>query len=210
MSNSDHTTRTILLSGSNIIVSRGSDSNSDTDAEDLTSGHAQIRRFSLSNKTTANFLDGELLGWGLRNSVGLAEDPIHGGIWSVENSVDQLMRDGVDIHTNNPGEELNFHGFSNGSLGPLSEMGRNYGYPVCYALWETKGFPDLRGLKTGDQFPGGNSTEDCSTYEAPMVTFQAHMAPLDIKFNSNGKSAFISFHGSCKPHPSPLFRSTFS
>lgn len=31
---------------------------------------------------------GDVLGWGLRNSVGLGEDPSTGGIWSVENSAD--------------------------------------------------------------------------------------------------------------------------
>jgi hypothetical protein len=120
MANSDHTTRTLLRSRSvdgRMIVSRGSTSNLDLLAEDINSGHSQLKAFELGNdNSVAQFqTDGVLLGWGLRNSVGVAEHPVTGGIFSVENSVDQMQRDDVDIHENNPGEEMNFHGFLNGT-----------------------------------------------------------------------------------------------
>ncbi|KAL6852375.1 hypothetical protein ACO1O0_006919 [Amphichorda felina] len=114
MTNSGHMTRTLLLSRSRPgtpFVSRGSASNKDLKAKDLALGYSQIRSFNISRFNDGDgpydFLGGHVWGWVLRNSVGAADDPVHGGIWSVENSADQLHRDGRDIYTDNPGEELN-------------------------------------------------------------------------------------------------------
>lgn len=211
MSNSDHTTRTLLVSKKQpgtLLVSRGSSSNEDDDARDINSGHSQIRSFNITRigpgDSPYNFLDGNLIGWGLRNSVGVAEHPSNGGIWSVENSVDQLQRQGQDIHQNNPGEELNYHGVLGSVLGSSDNQGGNYGYPDCYTLWSTAGFPDLGDLQVGDQFadddaPSNVTDASCNTdYIPPRIAFQAHSAPLDIKFSPNASEAFVTFHGSCK------------
>ena len=214
MTNSGHVTRTLLLSKKQpgiLLVSRGSDGNEDDGAADLDSGRSQLRSFNLTALSDGDdpydYLDGDVWGWGLRNSVGVAEDPVHGGIWSVENSVDQLERNGEDVHKDNPGEELNFHGFINGSAdgGIIEETGEanNYGYPLCYAIWGTENFPDLGDLETGDQFPDEESSdatdESCNDdFVSPRLSFQAHTAPLDILFRNDGSEAFISFHGSCK------------
>lgn len=210
MSNTDHTTRTLLLSKKQpgtLLVSRGSQSNEDDAAEDINSGHAQIRSFDLTklgSGTSAKpyqFLDGHVVGWGLRNSVGVTEHPNTGGLWSVENSVDELHRKGQDIHQDNPGEELNYHG-TLANPDDQTTQGGNYGYPVCYAIWSTKNFPDLGTLTTAAQFPDddapGNVTDAaCNTdYVAPRLAFQAHMAPLDIKFDADAANAYVSFHGS--------------
>lgn len=145
--------------------------------------------------------DGILIGWGLRNSVGVAEHPITGGIWSVENSADGIRRGGQDIHEDNPGEELNFHG----SLNDSSTLGANHGYPHCFAVWNTTTIPERGGLGVGDQFVidgpnnGGSVTDEvCARdYTPPRLTFRAHMAPLDIKFPpGDGARAFVAFHGS--------------
>jgi glucose/arabinose dehydrogenase len=208
MSTPDDSTRTLLLSNKQpgtLIVSRGSESDTDTSAEQLNSGHSQIRSFDVgslsSNAAAYEFTDGKVLGWGLRNSVGVGEHPVTGGIWSVENSVDVLIRDGKDIHQNNPAEELNFHGFLNGTT---ENQGGNYGYPLCYTIWDTKGFPQLGSLKIGDQFPSSEAAktltdQDCNTeYVDPRLAFQAHSAPLDIKFTTDGTTAYVTFHGSCE------------
>lgn len=190
----------------------GSQGNDDVEAEDRSTGHSQLRAFNVSALDERSrplgerfrpydYLDGDLLGWGLRNSVGVAEHPETGGVYSVENSVDNLRRRGRDIHRDNPAEELNFHGFLNGSR---EDQGGNYGYPLCYTIWSTDNFPSLGDLETGDQFPadrtGGRSApsdEECNTeYVPPVLAFQAHTAPLDIKFDGNGTKAYISFHGS--------------
>lgn len=217
MTNGGHTSRTLLISQKHpdmLLVSRGSDGNDDAGAEDRDSGRSQIRAFNISSfdgnsdKKPYDYLDGEIIGWGLRNSVGVAEHPETGGIFSVENSADELHRDGKDIHKDNPGEEMNFHGYLNGS----DDQGGNYGYPLCYTLWSTEDFPNLGGLKIGDQFPadrqadGDDATaltdEECkSDYVAPVLAFQAHTAPLDLKFDENGTRAYVSFHGSWNRDP---------
>jgi len=112
MTTSDHTTRTLMLSqkvNGTLVISRGSTSNVDPLAEMLSSGHSQIKAFDLNNVTDLGYdfnTEGLILGWGLRNSVGVVEHPDTGGIYSVENSVDQIMREGKDVHQDNPGEEM--------------------------------------------------------------------------------------------------------
>lgn len=205
MSNTDHATRTLLMSQKQpgiLLVSRGSASNVDVGSEDFSTGRSQLRAFDMSNVTETSLpydfsTSGRLLGWGLRNSVGLAEEPLAGGIYSVENSVDQITRDGTDVHQNNPGEEMNFHGYLNSST---ENQGGNYGYPECFALWDTD-IPDVGSLVVGDQFTmAPNSTLNDTTCSSskipPRLTFQAHMAPLDIIFLSNGTEAYVTFHGS--------------
>ena len=185
-----------------LLVSRGSTSNVDLDAAELSSGHSQIRAFNLLNMTSDPYgydTDGLRLGWGLRNSVGVAEHPDTGGIYSVENSVDQIMRDGKDVHEDNPGEEMNFHGYLNGT--EYAAQGSNYGYPYCFSAWVPSEIPDNSKITVGTQFAMGtpnNTINDtfCAERTPPRLTFQAHMAPLDIKFNNSGSEAWVTFHGS--------------
>ena len=140
---------------------------------------------------------------GLRNDVGIDEDPITGALYSVENSADEVTRNGVDIHENNPAERMNFLGWLQPPEGTpqYDGQGANFGYPHCFAAWDPSGIPGFGG-KAGDLFAigdveGGNSDATCQNqYTAPRLVFQAHMAPLDIKFNSKASEAWIAFHGS--------------
>lgn len=186
-----------------LLVSRGSQSNLDPLALDVSTGVSTIKAFNLSssNNSAYNFAQqGTLLGWGLRNSVGVAEHPTTGGIFSLENSVDNFQRNGQSINRNNPGEELNFHGYLNGTQ--TEEQGRNYGYPSCYAAWNVSEIPENQGISVGTQFAIGNQNATVNdTFcrqdrQAPKITFPAHTAPLDIKFNTNGTAAWVTFHGS--------------
>lgn len=170
-------------------------------AQQLNSGHSQIRAFDIVNPPAGRPYDypseGTLLGWGLRNSVGVAEHPVTGGIFSVENSADQVERNGTDIHQDNPGEEMNYHGFLNGSK---ENQGGNYGYPDCFALWGTD-IPNKGNLTVGSQFaldPSAtlNDTTCARDFVPPRLTFQAHTAPLDMLFSSDGTAAYVTFHGS--------------
>ncbi|KAK4119050.1 soluble quino protein glucose dehydrogenase [Parathielavia appendiculata] len=205
MSNSDLVTRTLLMSKKQpgtLLVSRGSGDNDAIQTEDVTNGLSQIRAFNLTNLTSSsspyNFnTDGAVLGWGLRNSVGVSEHPVTGGIYAVENSVDGVQRNGVDVHENNPGEELNFLGYLNGTQGGTG----NFGYPHCFAVWQVDEIPENDGLAVGKQFAvQENSTlrdETCAEdYVPPRLTFPAHYAPLDIKFSAGGEEAYITFRGS--------------
>ena len=61
-----------------LLVSRGSLANLDPNAEDISTGVSTIKAFNVSNATGSAYdfpNDGVLLGWGLRNSVGVGEDP---------------------------------------------------------------------------------------------------------------------------------------
>lgn len=205
MNNQGHVTRTLLMSQKSpgtLLVSQGSGENNDQLARDKASGISQIRAFDVSSLPAEPYeyaSAGTMLGWGLRNSVGVAEEPTTGAIYSVENSFDSIERNGVDIHQNNPGEEMNFHGFLNGTT---DNQGGNYGYPDCYAVWDPSA-SGLNSFQIGDQFTPSTSevTTDSvcrDNYVAPRLTFPAHTAPLDIKFLPDGSEAYISFHGSCK------------
>lgn len=208
MDGTDHVSRTLLLSRdvaagtTKLLVSRGSYSNYDQAALTVTSGHSQIRAFDVSSSMAGQFpysyTSDSVIGWGLRNSVGLAEEPTTNALYSVENSIDDVTRDGTDVHDDNPGEELNYHG-------PVSQItsstAPNFGYPYCFALWDTTAFPDIGSLTVGDQFSMVQTTtiddQKCAAnYQAPRLTFQAHMAPLDLLFVPDGSAAYVSFHGS--------------
>lgn len=208
MANDDLVTRTLLIPRSNpgkLIVSRGSADANVVRASTLSSGLSQIRAFDLSNFTTSSkpydfSTSGLVLGWGLRNTVGLAAHPVTGGLYGVENSVDGVTRNGRDIHENNPGEELNFFGYLDPTKASPSQ-GKNFGYPHCFAVWDVAEIPDNDGLSIGAQFARTeNSTlrdETCAKdYVPPRLTFPAHFAPLDIKFSGDGREAYVSFHGS--------------
>lgn len=112
-----------------------------------------------------------------------------------------MVRKGVDVHNTNPGEELNFHGLPNDTSSRV--YGKNYGYPACVAIFDSSnvvGYPG--GAKTGmqmvgDQMPSSYTDEWCQRNTvAPSITFRSHLAPLDIKFRLDGRSALVSFHGS--------------
>ncbi|RMZ88932.1 hypothetical protein DV736_g3851, partial [Chaetothyriales sp. CBS 134916] len=208
MAGSDHSTRTLLLSRNMpgmIVISRGSTANLDIQAAGISSGIAQVKAFDLRNFSGPYDYgrDGLRLGWGLRNEVGIAEHPISGGIYGIENSADQIYRHGVDVHEDNPAEELNFLGFLSDSNDP--DEGSNFGYPWCFSAWQVRDLPDNGNLSVGSQFAisaspdldNQNRTDAyCAEQTQPRLVFQAHMAPLDIKFNDTGRQAWITFHGS--------------
>lgn len=217
MANRGHSTRTLAIHrDTHLLVSVGSQGNIDPEALDASSGRSTIKAFALSSLEGINEpLDypsnGILLGWGLRNSVGVAIDPRTGGIWSVENSLDMFEREGEEVWEDNPGEELNFHGFANETLQDGFE-GPNYGYPQCVAVWDVDSLPENDGLSVGDQIPVEQgdidvlSDEQCvdpKRFVGPRLTFQAHQAPLDVAFdlygddNNEGTGGlWVSFHGS--------------
>ncbi|KAL8723414.1 MAG: hypothetical protein Q9181_007285, partial [Wetmoreana brouardii] len=212
-SDGDHITRTLLVAKkqkNTLIVSRGSESNVDFNSLDLTTGHCQIKSFALKqndDSTTQNFnTSGKLLGWGLRNSVGIAEHPLTGGIYSVDMGMDQATRDGKDIHQSNPGDELNFHGII-GKANDLNQ-GLNHGYPYCHAAWDVDAIPNKGDLVVGNQFLVGDVNNTFTANDtindavcakeraAPVITLPPHNAPIDLKFTADGTEAYISFHGS--------------
>ena len=220
MLNDGHTTRTLLLPRSApdlVIVSRGSEGNLDPLAlEPLKTGHAQIKAFNLTALDSSSLppydftADGALVAWGVRNGVGLAEHPHTGGIWEVENSVDEVHRLGRDIHQSNPGEKLNSLGraanisFTNDPLQATNST--NFGYPTCVAAWDPSTIPSPQtGITRGTQFSLLNPPNDplCQppTTQPPHLVFHPHTAPLDLLFNPAGTTAWTTFHGSWNAAP---------
>lgn len=211
-SDGDHITRTLLFAKkqeNTLIVSRGSESNVDFNSLDLTTGHCQIKSFAVQNAsaTPQNFnTTGKLLGWGLRNSVGVAEHPLTGGIYSVEMGMDYATRDGKDLEQNNPGDEMNYHGII-GKANDLSQ-GLNHGYPYCHAAWDLSAIPNRGDLVVGNQFLVGdvndtfiandtiNDAVCAKERAAPVITIPPHNAPIDLKFTADGTEAYVSLHGS--------------
>ncbi|KAF2431154.1 soluble quino protein glucose dehydrogenase [Tothia fuscella] len=198
MTSADHTSRTIWASKkvpNMILVSRGSSSNTDAGAASVSAGRSQIRAFDITKGGAQDYTTGgKLIAYGVRNSVGVTEHPVTGGIWSVENSVDDLARGGKDIHQDNPGEEMNYHGYLNGTASPM--QGKSYGFPGCYAAWKVVDLPNNQQIKVGTHFSPTASDANCATAIPPRLTFPAHWAPIDIKFNTKGTTAYVTSRGS--------------
>lgn len=185
MSGSDHTTLTLLLSRKapgTILISRGSTENMDWGATDKATGISNIRSFSVAPpfQKTKQYTECILIGMGLRNSIGMDEHPILGGIWSNENAADDIRRDKIDTHENVPGEEINFHGYLNGTASPFT--GTNYGYPYCASMWglesmfkdaskKTVAFPRKDKLQVGKQFFVGDVQGMLPTGQLPTKGF---------------------------------------
>jgi len=99
------------------------------------------------------------------------------------------------VHNENPAEKLNYHGNLNATTNPLK--GANFGYPSCVPAWDPNNLGQS-GLKVGSLFKpdGVPNASDCASRQPGTLHFHAHTAPLDVKFNANGTSAYIAFHGS--------------
>ncbi|EAQ85440.1 hypothetical protein CHGG_09454 [Chaetomium globosum CBS 148.51] len=208
-------TRTLLMSKKQpgtLLVSKGGP---ETNVAGNQHYGLQIRAFEFTSVTRDfplySFLredEGVVLGRGLRDSVGVAEHPVTGGIYAVENSAVVAKRNGKDVHENNPGEELNFLGYLNGTATATWNQSTHFGYPDCLAVWQVDEIPDNDGLAIGTQFATQENTtfrdETCAeNYVPPRLTFPAHYAPTDIKFSSDGKTAYIAFHGSSDRSSTP-------
>ncbi len=115
---------------------------------------------------------------GLRNTLGWAWHPKTGDLWGMDHGSDWRGDD-------QPPEELN-----------RIEQGKNYGWPYCY------------GNKNVDRYlatnpPGRTKAEFCAASTAPVLTYQAHSAPIAMVFYTGDKfpaeyqnSAFVTMHGS--------------
>lgn len=89
---------------------------------------------------------------------------------------------------------MNFLGSIGGT--PASKnMGADFGYPECFAVWNTS-IPDFQG-KVG-QMIGTVSSNDtvCATqHQAPRLVFASHRAPISLLFNKSGTMGWITMRG---------------
>ncbi|KAJ2925324.1 hypothetical protein H1R20_g11771, partial [Candolleomyces eurysporus] len=204
-----HNTRTLHISRKSpdyLVVSVGSGSNIDEGAFQAVAGRAQIRSFDTRNLGAegSTFTDGnagKVLGFGMRNSVGIAEDR-EGTIHSIDNSVDDAYRVNVvtgqvlDIHNDNPAEKVY-------ALGQANNANESFfgGAPYCYTVYDPAPITDL-SLQPGDYFalqPNSSFNDAwCSANAArPSLILPPHTAPLDMKFGVKGdNNLYIGLHGS--------------
>lgn len=112
--------------------------------------------------------------------------------------MDDLRLNSRDVHNENPAEKPNYHGVLNDTANKFK--GANFGYPSCVPAWDT-GLLNVASLQVGSLFKpdGVPPASDCAQRQHGRLHFHSHTAPLDIKFNANGASAYIAFHGSCTP-----------
>lgn len=104
----------------------------------------------------------------------------------------------VDIHSDNPAEELNY-------IGDVSPSTKWYGFPTCYSVWKPSDIRD-KSFNVGDQFvlaPNATFSDSACALKSipPRLTFQAHSAPLDTKFDRSFANMYIALHGSWDRDP---------
>ncbi|CAG5181965.1 uncharacterized protein ALTATR162_LOCUS9924 [Alternaria atra] len=209
MDSRGHVTRTLSIPPKYphlLIVSHGSNDNFDYGSADMKTGRSCIKVFDTTAVPTDGYdypTGGYQMGYGLRNEVGLAFDA-DGMLWGVENSSDELHRIingvSVDIHTDNPADEINYLG------DPSKENTNWYGYPTCYTVFNPDSITDKK-FAIGDQFvlePNATFSDDtCKTNSIPpRLALPAHSAPLDATFDRNYTSMYITIHGSWNRSPS--------
>ncbi|MBC8098314.1 MAG: sorbosone dehydrogenase family protein [Armatimonadetes bacterium] len=115
---------------------------------------------------------------GLRHTIGFGWHPVTNELWGMDHGIDSL---GDDV----PPEELN-----------RIEAGSNYGWPFCY------------GQQVVNTFIAGapmdmTKAEFCAASAAPVVTYQAHSAPIGMVFYTGSQfpaeyvnDAFVAMRGS--------------
>lgn len=173
-----------------------------------------VKRFPLARYTAGKpfqWNDGEIVVRGVRNVTAIARAP-HGRIVGIDNSVDDVVHGGADVHQDNPGEAI-----------VALEPGKKYGYPFCFFA--------QRVVENGVVIPPGTplvsevkhdvpvfkelaknikSTRDdawcAANVDRPISFVQAHSSALGMAFPQPGatfalvdawrRGAFVALHGS--------------
>ena len=119
---------------------------------------------------------------GLRNTIGFGWHPDMRELWGMDHGADWRGDD-------QPPEELN----------QIVEGG-NYGWPYCIA--------DRRPDPFMDDPPGASKAAYCAKTRAPVLTYQAHSAPIGMVFYTGQQfppeyrgDAFVAMHGSWNRMP---------
>lgn len=159
-----HFTRTLLFHDGKMYVASGSDCNV---CKEEDPHRAAVTEYTPEGKELRIFASG------LRNDVGLSENPVTHTLWGGDNGRDWLG-------DNLPPEEVN-----------ELVAGGNYGWPFCYG----NKIPNPEFKAEGEKV--------CPSTIAPKVEMQAHMAPLGVTFYAGDKfpaeyrnGLFVALHGS--------------
>ncbi|GAB1317801.1 Soluble quino protein glucose/sorbosone dehydrogenase [Madurella fahalii] len=208
-----HTSRTLAIPPNNpnlLVVSLGSAGNIDAPTIMKETGRAIVKVFDMSKTPSGGYTyntEGWYLGYGLRNEIGIIFDG-NNMVWGVENSGDQLTRSTggrtVDVHIDNPAEELNYLG------DPAKSNEQWYGYPTCWTVGNPSVIPD-KSFKIGQQFlisPNSTFDDDSCAQQSmpPRLSIQAHSAPIDGKFDKDFTNMYVSLHGSWNRQPATGYK----
>jgi len=210
-----------------ILVGTGPMTDLDATARDPSSGRSSIRRYPIPLTTSSSyaFADGQTVAYGIRNPTGFSMYPSNGvslkQLYVVDNAaeLDTNATFSPTFSADNPADEFQFVQYVVDQDNNIP-VPRFYGYPDCATLWEPGADPtNVPGFLTahrGTQFsvasnPGRGDAwcMNVTNNVPPVVPFQAHTSPLDVKFFTpslfkNGNTfpqtfagdAFVSFHGS--------------
>ncbi|KAF5369181.1 hypothetical protein D9615_009981 [Tricholomella constricta] len=218
-----------------LLVGAGPLTNIDLTARDPASGRSQIRRMVFPQISLPIYpppallwANGQVVAYGIRNPAGFA----HGvdislepagtrSLYVVENGASINSLSGITpfFANDNPSDELELVKYSTSS--PSTIKPKSYGFPDCTSLWngdaDPAGVPQYVGFPRGSQISlnldflhDAGWCKDPANNQPPSLNFQAHSAPLDIKFYTPSGSAtkvpsfpstlsgdaFVSFHGS--------------
>jgi glucose/arabinose dehydrogenase len=201
-----HSSRTLAFdSQGRLIVSIGSASNVDSTQEQWDT-RALVRRFTLPATIPSggiDFASGVVIASGMRNEAGLYVDA-QDRIWGVENGRDDLSNAalGGDIHTDNPGEEINL----------IDGQGTTfYGYPFCFSEFVLAAGSGAATQWADDSIAMASRKTDgwcrsAANVRPPAFSMQAHWAPLGIiQYTGStlpfGGDFIITAHGSWNRSP---------
>ncbi|MFT4038550.1 MAG: PQQ-dependent sugar dehydrogenase, partial [Thermomicrobiales bacterium] len=120
----------------------------------------------------------EIFAAGLRNTIGWGWAPDTGQLWGMDHGSDWRGDE-------QPPEELN-----------LIEQGKNYGWPFCFADQQVDAFLSQKPV-------GATPEQYCANTEAPVLTTDAHSAPIAMVFYEGAQfpeeytgDAFVAMRGS--------------
>ena len=220
-SNGTHKFHTVHVYDGMLWVHSGAENNAvNPRGAEYDDDRALIRRFDLSKLAPgAPFVwtSGEIVSRGVRNAVGFARNAA-GTVFAVVNGADNVTYGGVDVHLDNPGDQL-----------IKVESGTRYGYPFCMSavrvLDGARIVPPGTMLPTtvqgadleGHVFDNPHDAAWCSANaDRPSSLFQAHSAALDLTFFEREPAgnlperyrggAFVSLHGSWNRVPSTGYK----
>jgi len=171
-----------------------------------------VKIFMMPSQVGSDWSDGQIVVSGLRRTTGLRFDA-NGNLWGVDNGVEDLTQNGVDIHNDNPSDEINLltNNTVNGTL-------NFYGYPYCWSEYRLVGGlgPGTQWVQSDFQSDGIHSNSWCqnqSNVIPPALAMPAHVAPMDILFyygnnfpHVDSGDAFVTWYGSTDRSPPSGFK----
>lgn len=190
--------------------SAGNATNENANRAEYDVDRSLIRRFPLAsfNGTPFQWSSGEVVTVGLRNANGFTQTAT-GRIYAVVNGLDDQRYANVDVHNDNPGEQI-----------VEIAAGKKYGYPFCFTAQRVVVNGALVASGGKQLVNAGFGEHDDAWCEAnserPAAFVQAHSAPLDIVFFDNQPrgalpdsyrgGAFVALHGSWNRGPATGYK----